>query len=72
MRALKAWVFGAAFAAVLAMPQAPSGAGGPYEFPSEAETILSEVPIQKTFSCDNQVSKSRRDYLELKTLTLID
>ena len=43
-----------ALALALPQPQEPSGAGGPYQFPSEAETILSEVPVQKTFSCDDR------------------
>ncbi|TRY68672.1 hypothetical protein TCAL_03242 [Tigriopus californicus] len=38
----------------VAMPQAPSGAGGAYQFPSEAESILSTVPVVESFTCEGQ------------------
>lgn len=38
----------------VAMPQVPQGSGGAYQFPSEAESILSTVPVVESFTCEGQ------------------
>ena len=39
----------------VALPQSLDGsAGGAYQFPADAETILSSVPVQESFTCEGQ------------------